>query len=465
MCQLSARGENRGGGGTKHPHFRGGLSRLNSALLASAIVALGLLLAACPAGGGGSGVQLIGDDAANTLSGTPGNDTLDGQGGDDTLNGLGGDDILIGGSGADSLNGGAGNDWASYSTATAAIMANLATPAINTGDASGDSYRSIENLLGSDFADTLIGDAAANILEGGAGNDTLRGAAGADTFRFSGSFGLDSIGTGANADIATSDSLEFSDRAALSYSNSGTDVTMAQGSNRVTIYDANTASGARQAGARQESRVDFRLQQGATTYHVVVGTAGNDNTFSNDFPESATILQGGRERDLILGLDGIDIMFGREEADILWGGADIDDMRGGAGNDFLQGGPGNDLLFGGGGNNDPDSGGRNDNAQGSDTFLFEAGFGSDRIGFFSSTSAYAYAIDASDRLQFTANEALTLAWARNDASDDTLTITQGTDSVTIHGASDATSDGGFTIMWNGMTERVDSTTDLVVDGS
>ena len=464
MCQLSARGENRGGGGTKHPHFRGGLSRLNSALLASAIVALGLLLAACPAGGGGSGVQLIGDDAANTLSGTPGNDTLDGQGGDDTLNGLGGDDILIGGSGADSLNGGAGNDWASYSTATAAIIANLATPAINTGDASGDSYRSIENLLGSDFADTLIGDAMANILEGGAGNDTLRGAAGADTFRFSGSFGTDSIGTSANADIATSDSLEFSDRAALSYSYSGTDVTIAQGSNRVTIYDANTASGARQAGGRQESLVDFRLQQGATAYNVIVGTTGNDLRVSGT-PENTTVLQGRSAADLLLGLDGNDIMIGNEGADILLGGAGVDNVTGSAGDDFLQGGPGNDFLFGGGSNNDPDSGGRNDNAQGSDTFLFEAGFGSDNIGDYSSSTVYRYAIDASDRLQFTANEALTLAWTRNDASDDTLTITQGTNSVTIHGASDATSDGGFRIMWNGITERVDSTTDLMVDGS
>ena len=428
------------------------------------MVALGLLLAACPAGGGGSGVQLIGDDAANTLNGTPGNDTLDGRGGNDTLNGLGGDDILIGGSGADSLNGGAGSDWASYSTATAAIMANLATPAANTGDASGDSYRSIENLLGSDFADTLVGDAMANILEGGAGNDTLRGAAGADTFRFSGSFGTDSIGTGANADIATSDSLEFSDRAALSYSYSGTDVTMAQGSNQVTIYSANVASGARQAGARQESRVDFRLQQGTTAYNVIVGTAANDSGSSPD-PAAVTVLRGGSAADLLLGLDGGDIMFGNEEADILIGGTGIDTMHGGVGNDFLRGGPGNDNLYGGGDNNDPDSGGRNDNAQGSDTFLFEAGFGSDSIGFFFSAGNYAYGIDASDRLQFTANEALTLAWARNDASDDTLTITQGTNSVTIHGASDATSDGGFRIMWNGMTERVDSTTDLVVDGN
>ena len=427
------------------------------------MVGLGLLLIGCPEGSGTTGI-IAGGDADDTLNGTPGNDTLDGRGGDDTLNGLGGDDILIGGSGADSLNGGAGSDWASYSTATAAIIANLATPAANTGDASGDSYRSIENLLGSDFADTLVGDAMANILEGGAGNDTLRGAAGADTFRFSGSFGTDSIGTGANADIATSDSLEFSDRAALSYSNSGTDVTMAQGSNQVTIYSANVASGARQAGSRQESLVDFRLQQGTTIYNVIVGTTGHDFASSTD-PSFTTNLHGGRAADIIMGLDGGDLIFGREGSDRLIGGDDNDEMIGGEGDDLLVGGSGDDDLYGGGQSNDAGSGGRNDNAQGSDTFLFEAGFGSDDIGRYSSSTVYRYAIDASDRLQFTANEALVLAWARNDASDDTLTITQGTNSVTIHGASDATSDGGFTIMWNGMTERVDSTTDLMVDGS
>ncbi len=45
--------------------------------------------------------------------------------------------------------------------------------------------RSVENVTGSAFNDTLIGDGLANVLSGGAGNDTLTGGAGADVFKYS----------------------------------------------------------------------------------------------------------------------------------------------------------------------------------------------------------------------------------------------------------------------------------------
>ena len=424
--------------------------------------------AACDAGytltGQACNRTLRGDDAANTLIGTSMNDFIDGRGGDDTISGLGGDDVLVGGPGADSLNGGAGSDWASYSTASAAVTVNLATPSANSGDANGDSYSSIENLRGSPYHDTLSGNSANNILEG---------LAGADTFRFGGSFGLDSIGTGANADIATSDSLEFSDRAALSYSYSATDVSITQGSNRVTIYSANVASGAQNVGARQESLVDFRLQQGTTTYNVVVGTTGSDGVLHTTNPALTTTLYGGSGADLILGLDDDDQLYGEEGADELWGGAGVDEIQGDEDNDRLIGGAGIDILYGGGKTNDLDSGGRDDNAQGSDTFLFEAGFGGDFIGFFLAPTSFRIGIDASDILEFTDNSPLMLAWIDqsgiganpSDGISNDLRITQGSNSVTIIFATDATSDGGFRIMWNGITERVDSTTDLVVDGN
>ena len=51
------------------------------------------------------------------------------------LQGLSGNDILVGGKGADTLIGDAGNDLASYRNATAAVVANLANSAGNTGDA------------------------------------------------------------------------------------------------------------------------------------------------------------------------------------------------------------------------------------------------------------------------------------------------------------------------------------------
>jgi Ca2+-binding RTX toxin-like protein len=111
--------------------------------------------------------------------------TLIGDAGDDTLTGVNGNDILEGGVGRDTLIGGDGFDSATYGLAAAAITANLANSALNTGEALGDTYNSIEGLGGSNFSDKLTGNAIGNIINGGLGNDTLAGGAGADAFVFS----------------------------------------------------------------------------------------------------------------------------------------------------------------------------------------------------------------------------------------------------------------------------------------
>jgi Ca2+-binding RTX toxin-like protein len=111
----------------------------------------------------------------------------DGQGGTDTLTsieqvvGSNFNDTLIGGSGIDTLNGGLGIDTASYQNATAAVNVNLSTGTATDGQGGTDTLISIERVIGSNFNDTLIGGVGNDSLNGGAGNDTLNGGAGNDT--------------------------------------------------------------------------------------------------------------------------------------------------------------------------------------------------------------------------------------------------------------------------------------------
>ncbi|WP_338822432.1 hypothetical protein [Bradyrhizobium septentrionale] len=114
-----------------------------------------------------------------TFMGTSGNDTVtgtpNGSNTNDTLQGLQGNDTLIGGDGADSLDGGTGQDFASYIDSGTAVVASLANPAVNTGFAAGDTYTSIEGLIGSNFNDTLTGNGNTSFLQGGLGADSIIG--------------------------------------------------------------------------------------------------------------------------------------------------------------------------------------------------------------------------------------------------------------------------------------------------
>ena len=132
--------------------------------------------------------------------GTRAADTLTGSADRDTLLGSAGDDVLIGLAGADMLSGGDGRDTASYADAVLGFRASLAQPARNTGDAAGDRYASIENLIGGGGNDTLGGNAAANMLDGGAGADSLFGGGGGDTL-----VGFDAAG------LAAPDTLDGGD--------------------------------------------------------------------------------------------------------------------------------------------------------------------------------------------------------------------------------------------------------------
>jgi len=91
-----------------------------------------------------------------------------------------------------------GTDTASYEDAATGVIADLDNSTVNSGEADGDLYSSIEGLTGSDFNDNLRGTNGSNTLQGGggddqlfgrAGNDILEGGEGAD--RLFGSSGID----------------------------------------------------------------------------------------------------------------------------------------------------------------------------------------------------------------------------------------------------------------------------------
>ena len=119
--------------------------------------------------------------------------------GDDIIWSGVGNDLLNGGTGRDKLYGGAGNDTATYEYSSAAVRVSLTSNRGRGGEAQGDWLFDIENLIGSDYNDTLIGDAVSNILEGGNGADTLNGEGGND-FLF-GEFGDDTLIAGDGDDI------------------------------------------------------------------------------------------------------------------------------------------------------------------------------------------------------------------------------------------------------------------------
>jgi Ca2+-binding RTX toxin-like protein len=95
--------------------------------------------------------------------------------------GNGGNDVLMSLGKADFDGGFGARDAVSYSFAEKGVTASLADASANKGEAQGDTYESIEGLIGSNRDDTLIGDVKSNRLSGGDGDDTLEGGRGKDT--------------------------------------------------------------------------------------------------------------------------------------------------------------------------------------------------------------------------------------------------------------------------------------------
>jgi Ca2+-binding RTX toxin-like protein len=156
--------------------------------------------------GGLGNDTVVGNASANYLFGGGGNDNIYGQAGADYLSGGLGTNNLWGGAGADQHIGGTGIDYARYDDANwGNLTIRLDAPSFNAGAvAVGDTYSSIEGLVGGLGNDTVIGNASNNFLfgsggndyiDGRSGNDYLSGGAGADRFVFNLAFGATNMDT------------------------------------------------------------------------------------------------------------------------------------------------------------------------------------------------------------------------------------------------------------------------------
>lgn len=247
----------------------------------------------------------LGTAGNDTLDGTANADILRGLAGEDVLNGFGGNDVLVGGPGADRLFGGEGRDAASYDSSASAVTVNLSNRTGSGGDAAGDRYDGIEDLIGSDFDDVLIGSGGDNRIWGGDGNDIIRTGSGADSL----------YGEGGDDTFI----LEYSPLLAVADGGAGFDTVQA-GRDGTIIRWTSAFTGIE------------KVDGGGFANVTIAGNAGNDV-----IDLTGVIVSGIVE---IRGWGGSDTLTGSDSADTL---------RGDAGADWLAGGDGGDrFVFGGG---------------------------------------------------------------------------------------------------------------------
>lgn len=281
------------------------------------------------------------------------NNVITGNTNIDTLSGMDGDDILIGLGGGDILDGGEGSDTVSYADNVVGVRINLLTGEAAGGDAQGDVFRSIENVIGTSFADTLTGDAGANRLSGGGGKDVLTGGEGNDYL--DGGSGADVMDGGEGDDTYVVD-------------NGGDQIVDSAGNDTVrTSMSAYTlAAGLENLAA---TGVLSFTGVGNAAANVITGGIANDSLSGLEGDDT---LQGGAGADLIDGGSGFDIASyagsaagvtvdlgqgiargGDAEGDVLTG---IEGLTGSTFADVLTGDAGANRLSGGGGNDRIDGG-------------------------------------------------------------------------------------------------------------
>ncbi|ANL44571.1 serralysin-like metalloprotease domain-containing protein (plasmid) [Rhizobium phaseoli] len=260
------------------------------------------------------------------------------------------DNVLAGNADEQDFHGWGGRDTVDYSASSEGVSLDLDYGG-DGGDASGDTFDSVENVIGTAFDDTLWGSATGNVFTGNAGDDSLYGWLGDDTLL--GGAGNDHLENGIGNDIVLggegndfvvadvgNDSIDGGD---------GSDTVALSGGNiaEYTIFrtadDAVTIVGALD-GIDMLLDVEI-IALGGQNYNVsdlapllqtaalIEGTAADDS------------LNGTASNDIINGLEGDDTITADNGSDIVNAGAGDDVINGGAGNDVINAGDGDDTVI------------------------------------------------------------------------------------------------------------------------
>lgn len=319
-----------------------------------------------------------GDD---TLDGFVGSDTLSGEDGNDTLLGGTGDDILIGGLGNDTINGNDGVDTVSYVDSTVGVTVNLASSGAQSGGtAAGDIISNVENIIGTAYADNLSGNSGANVIDGGVGNDTVSYANStsavivslAITTAQSGGYAAGDVLSNIENIIGSNYNDTLSGNSAINNINGGTGtdtISYAGSSAAVTVNLFTNVNTGGYAASDTLSGIENII--GSTYNDTLSGTLeanninGGAGVDTASYASSATGVTvnlttnantgGHADGDILTDVENItgsgfdDILTGLATGSILSGGAGADYLYGGAGNDMFIGGTGLDRIYGYGG--------------------------------------------------------------------------------------------------------------------
>lgn len=295
---------------------------------------------------GGRAADIVAAGAGrDSVKGGRGADDLDGGAANDRLAGGRSDtDYLLGGPGNDTLNGGRGSfDAVAHTSAGRPVQVNLAT-GVATGEGR-DSLRRLEDVVGSNFADTLIGDGsrAGNGFVGGRGDDTIDGGGGPyDVVFFTTATGSVTVDLNNGKTSGT-----------------GTDID--------TLVDIEDAEGSRFDDTLIGNDEDNFLW-GVEGLDTLDGKAGSDvlgGAFGNDSLDGgagfdyASYTRAGKRTRVDLGagtasvrggesdtLSDIEGAYGSPQSDRIAGSGQANELFGLAGSDEIRGLDGNDLLDG-----------------------------------------------------------------------------------------------------------------------